>query len=91
MPHRVLTGVSLTAAIITMLGTLSAVVTVRRCPNISETQGSEPKDVARFRKIFDRPALGREHRMIELKRQVNNLTERVVETLPYDLSFVGKR
>lgn len=43
-------------------------------------------------KRFNRLAVGRELRMIELKREVNRLCERLNEEPPYDLSFVeGKR
>ena len=37
---------------------------------------------------FNRMASGREHRMIELKREVNTLAEVLGRTQPYDLSFV---
>ena len=37
---------------------------------------------------FNRLAVGRELRMIELKREVNRLCERLGEKQPYDLSFV---
>ena len=37
---------------------------------------------------FNRLAVGRELRMIELKREVNQLCERLGEKQPYDLSFV---
>ena len=38
---------------------------------------------------FNRLAVGRELRMIELKREVNQLCERLGEKQPYDLSFVN--
>lgn len=36
---------------------------------------------------FNRLAVGRELRMIELKRQVNNLSEQLGKEPPYDVSF----
>ena len=40
-------------------------------------------DLARFNRL----AVGRELRMIELKRQVNNLSEQLGKEPPYDVSF----
>jgi len=40
---------------------------------------------------FNRLAVGREQRMIELKRQVNALAEALGQAPPYDLSFVESR
>lgn len=39
-------------------------------------------------KHFNRLAVGRELRMIELKQEVNTAYERLEEKLPYDLPFV---
>jgi hypothetical protein len=36
---------------------------------------------------FNRLAVGREQRMIELKRQVNELSEKLGREPPYDVSF----
>ncbi|HXG48205.1 MAG TPA: CHASE domain-containing protein [Methylomirabilota bacterium] len=38
---------------------------------------------------FNRLAIGREHRMIELKRRINTLSLELGRPAPYDLSFVG--
>ena len=40
---------------------------------------------------FNRLAVGREQRMIELKREVNKAYERLGEKPPYDLSFVDEK
>ncbi len=37
---------------------------------------------------FNRIAIGREHRMIELKQQINQLTSELGQEPPYDLSFL---
>ena len=38
---------------------------------------------------FNRMAVGREHRMIELKRKINALTEELGRETPYELAFAG--
>ena len=40
---------------------------------------------------FNRLAVGRGMRMIELKRQVNELSERLVDAPPYNLDFADKK
>ena len=37
---------------------------------------------------FNRVAVGREERMVELKRRINELSKKLGEPLPYDLSFI---
>ena len=39
---------------------------------------------------FSRSGVGRELRMIELKRQVNELAEQLGKEAPYDLSLLGE-
>ena len=41
-------------------------------------------------KRFNRAAVGRELRMVELKQQVNGLSEKAGEAAPYELSFLPK-
>jgi len=38
---------------------------------------------------FNRMAVGREHRMIELKREINKLSEELGNPAPYDISFAN--
>ena len=40
--------------------------------------------------LFNRLAVGRELRMIELKRQINELSEQLGKEPPYDLSLLGE-
>jgi PAS domain S-box-containing protein len=59
--------------------------------DITERRRAEEALARRVEELerFNRLAVGRELRMIELKRQINELSEQLGKELPYDLSFVG--
>lgn len=60
---------------------------------MSKSQAPSPHPVAELEcsnadlARFNRLAVGRELRMIELKRQVNDLSEQLGKEPPYDVSF----
>ena len=49
-----------------------------------ETLAQRVEELERFHRL----AVGRELRMVELKRQINELSEQLGKEAPYDVSFV---
>jgi len=60
--------------------------------DITESKQAEEALAQRVQDLerFNRLAVGRELRMIELKRQVNELSEQLGKEPPYDLSVLGE-
>ena len=60
--------------------------------DITERKRAEEKLAQRVEELerFHRLSVGRELRMIELKRQINELSEQLGREPPYDISFVGE-
>ena len=71
-------------------GKISGLCGIER--DITEQKRMEDKVKEAMTKLkrFNRLAVGRELRMIELKREVNQLCERLGEKPRYNLSFVDK-
>jgi PAS domain S-box-containing protein len=72
-----------------LLGGISLDITarVRAEEKLKQTVAELERTNAKLER-FNRLAVGRELRMIELKRQVNELAEQLGKEAPYDLSFV---
>lgn len=58
--------------------------------NVLREHAQKLEETNKQLETFNRIAIGREQRMIELKRQVNQLSKRLGEKKPYDISFVDE-